>query len=148
MPTNQIRKGSIAELLMVADEIPEIRHDVGVRQIEARIDGVRHLILVSESDSVLNGCLLGYEKTPGEFAIWIGGVLPEARNSGVAKRLMVMMEQWARDERFSSLTTKAANKYPHMITLLLRQEFSIVDLKKSDYLANHQVYLFKSLSIN
>lgn len=61
--------------------------------------GVRH-------GNKLVGFKMGYAVTSRRYYSWLGGVHPEFRGSGLARKLMEQQHDWIRDNGFSIVETK------------------------------------------
>lgn len=54
----------------------------------------------------LVGFKTGYAVTSRRYYSWLGGVHPDFRRAGLARKLMQMQHDWIRDNGFSSVETK------------------------------------------
>ncbi|MFA0070322.1 GNAT family N-acetyltransferase, partial [Vibrio breoganii] len=79
-----VREGSLAEVISVVEQITEFAKKESVASLSERLTGKTNLILVAEEAGVLLGFKIGYELDQQTFYSWFGGVLPLARNKGVA----------------------------------------------------------------
>lgn len=68
---------------------------------------------------------LGYQKEHGLFYSWLGGVLPAYRRKGLAHQLMQHQHEWASDEGYNAVETKARATNNPMIILNLKNGFQI-----------------------
>ncbi|WP_019990060.1 GNAT family N-acetyltransferase [Rudanella lutea] len=75
---------------------------------------------------VLVGYKIGYERKPGHFYSWLGGVLPAYRGQGIASALMTEQHNWCRQQGYHTLRTQTYNRWRSMLILNLRHGFDIV----------------------
>jgi GNAT superfamily N-acetyltransferase len=74
----------------------------------------------------LIGCKLGYERQPGHYYSWLGGVLPEYRGRGVAAELLRQQHAWCREQGYRRIRTHTYNRWRAMLLLNLRHGFDII----------------------
>ncbi len=78
------------------------------------------------------GYKCGFELDAGRFYSWIGGVLPEYRNQGIAKELMKRQHAHCKKMGFSKVQTKTLNKFKNMLILNLKYGFEITDTYRGE----------------
>lgn len=78
------------------------------------------------ADGMLVGCKLGYERKPGHYYSWLGGVHPEFRGRGVAAELMRRQHAWGRAQGYRAVRTHTYNRWRAMLLLNLRHGFDII----------------------
>ena len=78
------------------------------------------------------GFKIGYRYNETTFYSWVGGVLPEHRKKGIAKKLAQKQELWAKENRFKKLRTKSMNQYKPMMILNLKNGFNIISVYTND----------------
>ncbi len=83
------------------------------------------VLLAWESDDCV-GVKMGYRRNESTFYSWLGGVLPEARGQGVARRLMQAQHEWAAAQGYRYVTTETYNRYRGMLVLNVRTGFDVV----------------------
>ncbi|WP_426490545.1 GNAT family N-acetyltransferase [Hymenobacter sp. 102] len=74
----------------------------------------------------LIGCKLGYERQPGHYYSWLGGVHPDFRGRGVAGELMRQQHAWCQEQGYRRIRTHTYNRWRAMLLLNLRHGFDIV----------------------
>lgn len=74
----------------------------------------------------LVGYKIGYERQPGQFYSWLGGVLPAFRGQGIASTLLMQQHDWCRAQGYQSIRTHTYNRWRSMLILNLRHGFDIV----------------------
>lgn len=78
------------------------------------------------------GFKIGYRYNETTFYSWVGGILPEFRQKGFAKKLAQRQEQWAKANQFLKLRTKSMNRYKPMMILNLKNGFNIISVYTND----------------
>jgi len=108
--------------------IPEF--EVGAderRELVRRLTGDDAVLLVAECDGQTAGFLAGYDRfEDGSWYCWLGGVLPEFRQRGVAQALMRAGEERVRAMGYPSIYVKTRNKFVAMRILLTREGYQVV----------------------
>lgn len=79
-----------------------------------------------DPDAPIVGFKLGYAERAERFYSWLGGVGPDFRRQGIARRLMVEQHQWCRAEGFEQVDTSTTNGFRPMLLLNIRMGFDIV----------------------
>ncbi|RSK48428.1 GNAT family N-acetyltransferase [Hymenobacter rigui] len=74
----------------------------------------------------LVGCKLGYERQPGQYYSWLGGVHPDYRGQGVAAELMRRQHAWCQEQGYRRIRTHTYNRWRAMLLLNLRHGFDII----------------------
>ena len=104
MSITTIRKGSIDEVYSLAKAIPEFEDLYPKSVFESNLGNNKSLILIAEIENTVVGFKAGYEQQQdGSFYSWMGGVLPEFRGKGVARKLADYLEKWAIEEGYSKI---------------------------------------------
>ena len=78
------------------------------------------------AEGQLVGCKLGYERKPGHYYSWLGGVHPEFRGRGIAAELMRQQHAWCIKEAYQAVRTHTYNRWRAMLLLNLRHGFDII----------------------
>ncbi|AII51170.1 GNAT family N-acetyltransferase [Hymenobacter sp. APR13] len=74
----------------------------------------------------LVGCKLGYERQPGHYYSWLGGVRPDFRGQGIAAELLHRQHAWCRVQGYRAVRTHTYNRWRAMLLLNLRHGFDII----------------------
>lgn len=82
--------------------------------------------LALTADGQLAGGKLGYERKPGHYYSWLGGVLPAYRGQGVATELLRQQHAWCQAQGYHHVRTHTYNRWRPMLLLNLRAGFDIV----------------------
>ncbi|TGD83032.1 GNAT family N-acetyltransferase [Hymenobacter wooponensis] len=83
-------------------------------------------VWLAESEGKLVGCKLGYERKPGHYYSWLGGVEPAFRGQGTAAELMRQQHAWCQQWGYQRIRTQTYNQWRGMLLLNLRVGFDIV----------------------
>jgi GNAT superfamily N-acetyltransferase len=81
---------------------------------------------LTHSEGQLVGCKLGYERKPGQYYSWLGGVHPSFRGQGIARELMQQQHAWCVQQGYHRIRTQTYNHWRAMLLLNLRVGFDIV----------------------
>ncbi|QLE01263.1 GNAT family N-acetyltransferase [Galbibacter sp. BG1] len=87
-------------------------------------------LLVSVEDELI-AFKIGYEMSPEIFYSWVGGVKPEWRRKGIAKKLQMLQEEYVAKAGYKTLRTKSTNKFKPMMQFNLKNGFDIVGVENS-----------------
>ncbi|MEZ8229503.1 GNAT family N-acetyltransferase [Vibrio splendidus] len=140
-----VRKGSLEEVVSVVEQIAEFARKESVASLSERLAGKTSLILVAEEAGVLLGFKIGYELDENTFYSWFGGVLPIARNKGVAQAQLDIQEQWVKQQGYQQLKVKSRNLFPAMLRLLLKNGYLIEKLEEKEDINAHRIHFLKQI---
>ncbi|MEZ8693396.1 GNAT family N-acetyltransferase [Vibrio splendidus] len=140
-----VREGSLEEVVSVVEQITEFARKESVASLSERLAGKTSLILVAEEAGVLLGFKIGYELDENTFYSWFGGVLPIARNKGVAQAQLDIQEQWVKQQGYQQLKVKSRNQFPAMLRLLLRNGYLIEKLEEKEDINGHRIHFLKQI---
>lgn len=135
-----VREGSLEEVVSVVEQITEFAKKESVASLSERLAGKTSLILVAEEAGVLLGFKIGYELDENTFYSWFGGVLPIARNKGVAQAQLDTQEQWVKQQGYQQLKVKSRNLFPAMLRLLLKNGYLIEKLEEKEDINAHRIH--------
>jgi GNAT superfamily N-acetyltransferase len=86
------------------------------------------LYVLAYNDAILIGFKIGYPYNDNTFYSWVGGVHPDYRNQGIAKQLVKLQEDYAKNKGFTKLRTKSMNQFKPMMILNLKNGFDIKNI--------------------
>ncbi|MFQ6614076.1 MAG: GNAT family N-acetyltransferase [Fidelibacterota bacterium] len=119
-----IRENKLADARTVLDRLPEFDDPVPVSEFETRLADRTHLILTAYRNETPVACKIGYDRQEdGSFYSWLGGVLPEFRRRGIARKLLTRQESWAKQKGFVSVRVKTRLRYTAMLRFLQREGY-------------------------
>lgn len=122
----KIEEGNIADLLVAMQKIPEFEpQKYSLMDYERRLNPSGLILLAKKADQLL-GFKAGYPLKNTTFYSWLGGVLPEHRNTGVATLLLQAMETKAKELGKSYLSMKTTHAFPAMLTFALKNGFEVI----------------------
>lgn len=140
-----VREGSLEEVVSVVEQITEFAKKESVASLSERLAGKTSLLLVAEEAGVLLGFKIGYELDENTFYSWFGGVLPIARNKGVAQAQLDTQEQWVKQQGYQQLKVKSRNLFPAMLRLLLKNGYLIEKLEEKEDINAHRIHFLKKI---
>jgi ribosomal protein S18 acetylase RimI-like enzyme len=139
----EIKKGTIKTVVELSRQIPEFSKPHDEEEYEKRLKNTPHLVLVAY-DAAPIGFKVGYERE-GNFYSWMGGVLPNYRNKGVAQQLADEQEAWAKQHNYPHVTFKTRNHHRAMLLFALKNGFQIIGFEKRADIAENRILLRKFL---
>ena len=89
------------------------------------------IALIAYSQSTPCGFKIGYEQSPKRFYSWIGGTLPDFRNQGIAKQLMLKQHELAKNKGYAFIATQTKNEFKDMLILNINSGFEINGVRQS-----------------
>lgn len=98
-----------------------------------RIQTKEDLVIILCYDAKIPiGFKLGYRYNEDTFYSWVGGVLPQYRQKGIAKKLMQLQHDCASKKGYGKVRTKSMNRFKPMMCLNLKSGFDIVKVYTND----------------
>ncbi len=82
-------------------------------------------VFITEIDSRLVGFKAGYATASDRYYSWLGGVDPDFRRQGIAKKLMNQQHEWLYTSRFQLLETHVEQNNKVMVQLNLGSGLAI-----------------------
>lgn len=142
-----IRLGTIAEVVSLSQLIPEFANPHEEQEYGKRLKNKSSLILIAEYRQQAVGFKVGYQKEiGGSFYSWMGGVLPDFRQMGVAKKLSAYQEGWAKDQGYKSIRFKTRNYLKGMLIFGLKNGFNIISVENRPEVGQNRILLEKQLN--
>ncbi|AZZ98667.1 GNAT family N-acetyltransferase [Pseudoalteromonas sp. R3] len=123
-----IHQGSIEDMLVVEQQIPEFSNPKTREDILQRLAGRKYLALIASCDGQPVAYKLGYEQAPQQFYSWLGAVVPVCRGKGIARALLLEQERWCREQNFTHIEVKTMNRFKTMIQMLVSHDYHIAEL--------------------
>jgi GNAT superfamily N-acetyltransferase len=140
-----VRQGSIDEIVAISQAVPEFFDPHGPAEYTRRLQAAPHLILVAEIEGSAAGFKVGYALDTALFYSWMGAVLPEYRQHGVAKALADAQEQWAIEHGYQRIRFKTRNRLKAMLHFALGNGFNIIGVEPREELEEYRILLEKAL---
>jgi GNAT superfamily N-acetyltransferase len=116
-------QAAVVELLAVSLETPasgllaDLRYQQQRQPVQAWL---------AYAGGQLVGCKLGYERQPGHYYSWLGGVHPDFRGRGLAADLLRRQHAWCQAQGYRAVRTHTYNRWRAMLLLNLRHGFDII----------------------
>lgn len=143
----EIFQGSVKEVVDLSVQVPEFDDPHKNQVYHERLHNKDHLILIAKVKGVAAGFKVGYDKfEDGSFYSWMGGVLPEYRKLGVAKRLAEHQEQLATERGYEKIVLKTRNRHKNMLLFAINSGFKIIKLIPAHNIDEHRIVLEKALT--
>lgn len=95
-----------------------------------KLKGLEPKILVAKINGHIVGDSISFNKKNSLY-IWIMGVLEEYRNKGIATKFFENSEQFARINKYESVTIKVYNVSKEMLRMLSARGYQIMNIDKS-----------------
>jgi ribosomal protein S18 acetylase RimI-like enzyme len=92
-------------------------------------------VFEARSAGVLVGFKMGYAHARRRYYSWLGGVHPDFRHRGIARRLMTSQHRWLTEQGYTSVETSARDDNIAMIQLNLSSSFGKVGTRPKDGIA-------------
>ncbi len=141
-----IRKGSVDEVYALAKAIPEFEDLYPKTVFVTNLGNNKALILIAEIENIAVGFKAGYEQQQdGSFFSWMGGVFPEFRGKGVARKLANYMEEWAIKEGFSKIKMTTRNRNKAMLIFAVSNSFNLTSIEERSPIGENRLFLEKEL---
>ena len=141
----QIQSGSFQECIDLSNQIPEFDSPYALDEYEKRCAGA-HLSLNAFVDEKPIGFKIGYDRfKDGSFYSWMGGVLPEYRQRGVATSLAEIQEKWAEEMSYNKIKMITRKKHKAIIRFSLHRGFKITGGTSKNPASESRVWMEKSL---
>ncbi|MFP5519360.1 MAG: GNAT family N-acetyltransferase [Bdellovibrionia bacterium] len=119
-------KNQVVQFFKTQEIFPEFEEKKFLYQLEIKS---RLLFVIAYFEEQLIGIKIGYLLSPYKFYSWMGGVAPQFRRGGIAKKMMTLQHQWCRQQKVILIETRTKNSFLEMISLNLKSGFQIVGTK-------------------
>ncbi|MCL1142776.1 GNAT family N-acetyltransferase [Shewanella gaetbuli] len=134
-------------IAQLSAQVPELDKPQTQLDIAERLAANPCLILVAYVEGEVAGFKLGYAKQNDEFYSWLGGVLPDFRQLGLAKTMLEYQEKWAAEQGYKRLSVKTRNHFNAMLNMLVSRQYHITGLESDHHdTSNNKLHLQKQLS--
>ena len=140
-----IVSGDLEGAVGISKEIPEFDSPYNVDEYENRLDESASILTAELNDQPI-GFKVGYDRfKDGSFYSWMGGILPNHRQNGVASALADYQESWAIKNGYKSIKLKTRNKYEAMISFAIDRGFDIIDSETNEDIPEMRIWMEKIL---
>lgn len=141
----EVKLASIEAVVALSQQIPELVNPYPTSVYEERLLPTKHLILIAFVEGEAAGFKVGYEREAHYFYSWMGGVRPQFRRMGVAKRLATAQENWAKAQGYAAIQFKTRNRLKAMLTFSINNGFQIIAVEKQPTIEEYRIWLRKEL---
>ncbi len=122
------RVGTVEEAYKVFVNVPELDQYLSLDEMQGRvIEG--SIVLVSEHKGELIGFKIGYPLNHTDFYSWLGGVVPNKRKLGAAKRMLDLQEKLAAKRSYTNISVKSMNRFKSMLHMLIANDYKITGVE-------------------
>ncbi len=144
--TTELTQDLLNCLLDIQQQIPEFDKPYSESEYQLRLNHKPILIMFIKVEGELAGFKLGYELSNSTFYSWLGGIIPEYRNLGLAQQLLQAQESWARKSGYQYIEVKTLNRFSSMLAMLTASRYQIINMTQAtDKIENNKMELQKSL---
>ena len=139
------QESSTENALKILHLIPEFDGSFCTEDLEKRLnDGA--IVLVAFWNNKPAGCKIAYNRfKDGSVYSWLGGVIPEFRNKGIAQRLNTVLEKEAKEKGYTSIVFKTRNRFTSMLHFALKNGYSIIGFEEKEKISENRIILKKSI---
>ncbi|WP_286755780.1 GNAT family N-acetyltransferase [Roseivirga sp. UBA838] len=142
----EIIEGSLPDALQVLGKLPEFDPLLSTEHYLERVKNKQQLTLLAKVNGELAGCKVAYDRdNDGMLYSWLGGVAPQHRKKGLARRMADYQESWALKNGYRGIRFKTLNRHKAMLTFAINNGFQISQVKPKDELENYRITLIKHL---
>ena len=103
------------------------------------------LTLLAHLDDRPVGFWIGFELKPGMFYHWLGGVLPDARRSGVGTQLLEAQAAWSKDHGYETIRCECLNHQREFIHFAIEAGFDICGIRWDSSHADNLIVFERNL---
>lgn len=136
---------SVESIAFLSRQIPEFDASVSEAKLVDRLKKARFLILIAQVNHNPVGFKIGYAIDETCFYSWLGGVLPEFRQIGIANLLTEKQELWAKTKGFHSIKVKSMNRFQAMLQMLIKNHYHIIGYEDLGSSANSKIIFQRKL---
>ncbi|KPM84672.1 GNAT family N-acetyltransferase [Pseudoalteromonas lipolytica] len=144
-PLYVIKPARLEDLLFIDSQIPEFDGRNTLSKLQAQCADVDHLALVAYIDNEPVAYKLGYALDSNTFYSWLGAVAPKCRGHGIAQALLNAQEAWVKTNNYQTIKVKSMNRFPAMLSLLIKNGYSIVGYEDRGSLQTSKILFTKDI---
>ncbi|MCH2087004.1 MULTISPECIES: GNAT family N-acetyltransferase [unclassified Pseudoalteromonas] len=144
-PLYVIKPARLEDLLFIDSQIPEFDGRNTLSKLQAQCADVDHLALVAYIDNEPVAYKLGYALDSNTFYSWLGAVAPKCRGHGIAQALLNAQEAWVKANNYQTIKVKSMNRFPAMLSLLIKNGYSIVGYEDRGSLRTSKILFTKDI---
>ena len=103
-----------------------------------------YLVLLAKVNDEVVGLKVGFPED-GYFHSWIGGVIPEYRGQGIARKMTEVQHDWARNRGYKAIKTHTDHRFNNMIIHNIRNGFEILETQTRQDSGIKKIIMTKTL---
>ena len=120
------------------------RPPVDASYFHRRLNARHHtLCMVADLESRPVGFVCGYELRPSTYYLWLCGVIPDARELGVASQLIEAVHARVREQGYEMVRFECHNQARAMLRVAIRYGYDIVGIRWDSRSASNLVIFEK-----
>lgn len=128
----QIDADAINLVIELCSQIPEFERQYNTETLKQRLAERRCLLQLIRVEGEIAGFKLGYAIDEQKFYSWLGAVLPDYRQLGLAQQLLADQEQWALAQGFSIMEVNTYNQFTSMLKMLINHQYQIASVTNDE----------------
>lgn len=121
-----IKEVGFNEVNFVHNKIPEFSSDYLEKMYAEKVGNKDSLLLVAYIDNQPAGYSISYEAGEKTMYLWMSGVIPKFRQSGVYDALFNYKKQIAIERGYKKLSIKTENSNRRMLKIIIDKGFNVV----------------------
>ncbi|QYK01286.1 GNAT family N-acetyltransferase [Shewanella psychrotolerans] len=143
----QLTDELLQSIINLTEQIPEFDRRYSPQDYFQRLHNKPLMIQIISIEGELAGFKIGYSEQSGLFYSWLGAILPEFRQLGLAKTLLNDQEKWAKDNGYITMEVTTYNRFSAMLQMLIQQGYKIAGLQKNELeINNNKLILNKNIN--
>lgn len=143
----QLSDELLQSIIELTQQVPEFDSRYSAQDYLQRLNNKPLMVQTIRIEGELAGFKIGYSEQSGLFYSWLGAILPEFRQLGLAKALLNDQESWARENGFKTMEVRTYNHFATMLQMLIQQGYKIAGLQKHELeINNNKLILNKNLN--
>lgn len=149
-PKVKIRKVTLAEAYKIHKQIPEFTSNPhppsSLSDFMNEVKDTNFLCIAAYDGNEATGYCISYDKfKDGSLYLWMAGVVPKYRKTGIFKLLTKHQERWAGKHGYKSIVVRTWNKRVGMRIALAKLRYDIVGFIEKPKVEENRLVYKKSL---
>ncbi|WP_394202742.1 GNAT family N-acetyltransferase [Shewanella waksmanii] len=124
----QIDTDAINLIVELCSQIPEFERQYSAESIQQRLANQASLLQLIYVEGEIAGFKLGYAINEQTFYSWLGAILPDYRQLGLAQQLLADQEQWAISQGFTQMEVNTYNQFTSMLKMLISHQYQVASV--------------------
>lgn len=141
-----VKVGTLDEAKKVNSMIPEFDDEYIDKYFWSKVWVRKCLVLIAEEGDDLAWYLIWYEKEKDwSFYCRLVGVIPKYRSQWVSRMMFRALEEWMKQESYTTVTIKTQNKRREMLSFLIREWFMFTVVESEEEIKNNSIFLEREI---